>query len=355
MDKKLSIKIATISFLLMLHVVVVHSVNINYDPNGNNIVWFIENFISFRLVKVVIPLFFFISGYLFFLSIAPGVNDTPNTFKEKIGKRFKTLGIPYLFWCTFWFAVIFILQLIPQLSSFFSTPLQKMTLWQQFWNLYIEPINYPLWFLRELLLYVMITPLLYWLVKKFKLAVPAVFFLLSLFYLGIEVLEIYIYRFHMLVYYTIGIYLAIHKNGLKYRLNVGMQILSMIVFLGICALLIWFDINNIDVKTWPIRLISNVATAIGVISVWSLYDYFDDRFHFQQHSVFSYGFIIYAMHGIPILYLKEALVKFFEPSKPMALVFYVVSFTSVILVCLFFGMMLKKLSPKIYLFTTGNR
>ena len=355
MDKKLSLKISIISFFLLLHVVVGHSVNVVYDAAGDNTVWFIENFISSRLVKIIIPIFFFISSYLFFLNFKVNEKLNLKIFKDKIVKRLSTLGIPYLFWCTFWFVFMCFLQVIPQLSSFFPTLLFDLSPWKQFWNLYLEPINYPFWFIRELLLYVIITPILYLMVKYLKLYILLLFFLISIFKMSLfTVFEIDIYRYHMLVYYMLGIYCAINKVNLT--INLKLPLLIFLLFLGfsLCALLIYFDLNY-QINLWYVNLISNITTIVGVISFWSLYDHLNNRFHFKNHEIFSYGFIIYATHGIPILLLKQAIISFLNPTKWQLLFYYILTFIIIILSCLFFGIIMKKFMPKLYSFTTGNR
>ncbi|WP_072542388.1 acyltransferase family protein [Bacteroides mediterraneensis] len=45
------------------------------------------------LVQNAVPIFFFLSGFLFFLK--------KDTFKNKLKSRFRTLFIPYIFW-TLW-------------------------------------------------------------------------------------------------------------------------------------------------------------------------------------------------------------------------------------------------------------
>jgi Acyltransferase family len=356
MDKKLSIKISIISFLLLLHVVVGHSVNVFYDKTGDNTVWFIENLFSTRLVKIIIPIFFFISSYLFFLNFDSPQKINLKKFKEKIIKRLGTLGKPYFFWCTFWFLFMIILQIIPKTSIFFTTKLYQLSLWKQFWNLYLEPIEYPFWFIRELLLYIIISPLLYFLVKQLKFYIIILLFIFSIFkYSLFNVFEIDIYRIHMLVYYCLGIFCAINKTDLSIRLNLFFQIVLIIIGFSLCILLIYFDINNQNNQLWYIVLISNITTIVGVISVWSLYDYLDNKFDFKYKEIYSYGFIIYATHGIPILLLKEATVAILHPSKWQLLGLYIFNFTITIITCLYFGKMLKKKLPRFYQFVTGNR
>ncbi|RYF99011.1 MAG: hypothetical protein EOO02_17780 [Chitinophagaceae bacterium] len=114
MDKSLSVKLSVISFFLLCMVVMAHSFNV--EPGGSQTqqwVWYIETFLSTKFIKFVIPLFAFISGYLFFYDWNSEQRFEPEVFKRKIIKRLRTLGVPYVFWCTFWFVFLFVFQMLP--------------------------------------------------------------------------------------------------------------------------------------------------------------------------------------------------------------------------------------------------
>jgi len=73
MDKFLSYKIRAISFWAILLVVFLHAYNLDTKQQGiiltfpKSYNWFIQNLISNGLTRVAVPLFFIISGYLFFI------------------------------------------------------------------------------------------------------------------------------------------------------------------------------------------------------------------------------------------------------------------------------------------------
>ena len=74
----------------------------------------VSSCISLCLGEIGVPLFFTISGYLFFL------NYSKYDYYRKIKTRTKSLLVPYLIWNTFFICVYFIIQQIPTLSPFFS-------------------------------------------------------------------------------------------------------------------------------------------------------------------------------------------------------------------------------------------
>lgn len=358
MDKRLSTKLSILSFALLLFVVVNHGVNVKFAQSGDGLtVWFLENLISYKLSKVMIPTFFFISGYLFFLSFDASKPFAFGSFSEKITKRLRTLGIPYLFWCTFWFGFWCVLQVLPGVSHLFGTPLHEMPIWKQFWTLYLEPINYPFWFIRELLLYVFVTPLLYLFVKYLKIPGLLILYVAAGFWFSaFNVWDVDIYRFHMMFWYCFGIYCAINKVNMRLNLEIGWQLLLAAVGVGLCIYIQSAEINVPQFENlWYNRFLNNITALIGCVSIWSLYDYFDDRMHFKRHNLFAFGFIVYACHGIPILLLKEMVAKVLNPSPWISFALYFATIAVVIVGCIGFGMLFRKLSPKFYALVTGNR
>lgn len=65
-----------------------------------------------EVVFNAVPLFFFVSGFLFFLN--------KENIWNKWNKRIKTLLLPYLIWCTLYFIYLFFMQRVLGLEPFFS-------------------------------------------------------------------------------------------------------------------------------------------------------------------------------------------------------------------------------------------
>lgn len=110
-----------------------------------------------------VPLFFILSGYLFFHN-APA-RPEPRWFWGKIRSRFFSLLIPYLIanviaWCCFYFA----LRELPQMVSGYLGDRWKDPLFV-FWT---GPINLSLWFIQELIVVVLVSPLLYLLIRYLR-------------------------------------------------------------------------------------------------------------------------------------------------------------------------------------------
>ena len=172
LNSELSERILILRFPLMLGVVFIHA----YDPSIGRGVglqyegWagLVITYISVGIAAVSVPLFFLISGYLFFY----GFTATPAGFCSKILKRGRSLLIPLVFWNVLCIVIFGIAQAIPatrQYSSGRSAPIATFTLFD-YVNAIIgvnrEPIAYQFWFVRDLMLLMLLSPLVYFLLKK---------------------------------------------------------------------------------------------------------------------------------------------------------------------------------------------
>lgn len=154
-------------------VLAVHGVEYSLEniPVMSGVMGFINAFLRDQSV----PIYFFISGYVFFL----GREFTGEVYLAKLKNRIKTLFVPYLIWNTL--AILIKATLfMPCLHSFLPGMASVDMDWsftsvlQCYWDetkgvfaaLYTDsgsifPQNAPLWFIRDLMIVVLCTPLIY--------------------------------------------------------------------------------------------------------------------------------------------------------------------------------------------------
>ena len=111
MTPYLSKKIKIISFSSMLLVVFLHGQLISMSTG---MVLWIQLLITQEITRVAVPLFFLISGYLFFHNYK---EPTYSFFTEKIKNRFYTVFIPYVLWSTLGLLFLYVAQIILPASS----------------------------------------------------------------------------------------------------------------------------------------------------------------------------------------------------------------------------------------------
>ncbi len=162
----------------------VHGVSVSFE----NMPFFMElnHFIDGFLRGQSVPIYFFISGYVFFL----GVELTREKYTKKLRNRVKTLLIPYAIWNVVAISML-LFRRLPFLSSIFPIAHKSQldfslsaileTFWDSSKGIWVDtqssvepagvaiyPADCPLWFVRDLMIVVLCAPLLYWILRHIR-------------------------------------------------------------------------------------------------------------------------------------------------------------------------------------------
>ena len=160
--------------------------------------------VSQTLVKIAVPAFFVISGYLFFKNIE---SWNFQVYQQKMLRRVKTLLLPYLLWN---------LLMAVKLRTFnwnmfwvFNPMAGMQTDWLGCENWMTAPANMPLWFLRDLIVVSMFTPIVYIVLRRWG---NCVMLLLTLLYLsGIGAFAVPGLSMYAVYFFCLGAFFGIRK------------------------------------------------------------------------------------------------------------------------------------------------
>ena len=295
-----------------------NSVDVFYYDS--NIYDFIRIFIVQCLCRLAVPTFFIISGFLFFYNFRKWECDK---YKNKIKNRFQTLFVPYLFWNLISFFSIFGLEylaenglnfdlLVSSLENFLVKHGFLRVLWDNNcvdlvgvenilgYKVYSGgPINLPLWFMRDLLILSLLTPLILFFLKKYS----------KLFLLiigGLMVFNIWLpFTFITptgLFFYTLGGYLAF-KNSIYLSLAAPARLFLMLLNI----LLMIFVVITYNYNPLLYGILLKVFTIIGSLSIVNLVYYFVSKFKINNRFDYSpFSFFIFVTHYnifLPISYI----------------------------------------------------
>ena len=167
---------------------------------------FLKLLVSQTLVKVAVPVFFIISGYLFFANVKVW-NLT--VYREKMFRRVKTLFIPYLIWN---------LLMAIKLKTFswamfcaYWKPAGIQIDWLGNEQLMTAPANMPLWFLRDLMIVSLLTPIIYIAVIRLGFVLMGLLTILYLSGICAFIPGLFAYAVY---FFTLGAFLSIRKQDL---------------------------------------------------------------------------------------------------------------------------------------------
>ena len=352
MDNYTSQKIKITSLLLMIMVVFLHSYNLDRLQGGQILYfekdynWFIQNFIANGLTRIAVPLFFLISGFLFISNSSFTLQD----YKLKVSKRFKTLVIPYLFWALFGLLFYFVMQTIPQSQGFFTKKLIKDYNFIEWINaIFNEPIPYQLWFLRDLIVMVILSPAIVFCIKKLK-----VFFLLVVFFFWFQNLDSIFLTSEALLFFSIGIYLKIFKaEFIVFKPKKTLLLLSVWMLILAIKTMATFE----ESWYWLNIVLLKVSILIGVVAFWWSYDYFQKQIVNNRIVLFTieFSFFIYLTHEPFLTIIKKVLFAVVARTSETNLIVFFVAPVITIVLSIFVGSILKSKLKSIYYFSTGGR
>lgn len=353
----------TISYLrfpLIVGVVFIHNNISTINIQGEELVfenpqWYynIIYLINDAIAGIAVPLFFFISGYLFFYN----ENFSFATYKRKIKSRTKSLLIPYLFWNLLGFLILLIKHL-PQFAAFFpriaEINITPEIFFKSFWDFYppneggiSTPINIPFWFIRDLIIIVIFTPVIKWLITYLKLFFPIILFICWYFNIwpdirGINSVSVF--------FFSMGAYLSIN------RLNITDCFKPLFIpTLVIYPLLAFFDVYY-QGATYH-SYIHNGGIMTGLIMSFNIVSYFlsKHKIHVNKFLTDS-SFFIFAIHCLFISELMKITIKLLQPNSAYTLImiYFLIPFVTII-ISLFLYKLSKTLFPKFTSIITGGR
>jgi len=359
-------------FPLMVFVVFIHvnsfwgSVNydaINYShPSGVDLFNVIRISISHVLAHIAVPMFFFISGYLFFNKLGEWNHKV---YLGKLKRRVKTLAIPFLLWNSI--AILVALQdmirhdgIVAAWNFLSSYDFWKLYWCSQSWN--IDRLNWlgmaapmtgpyliPLWYLRDLMVVMVCSPLLWYLFKYTKIWG---LLLLLLSYVSLIGIEIPGFTPTAFFFFGAGAYFNLNKIDVtqwtwKYRF----------VFYAI-AVVLWAICTRYNSYLTPTgNLIYPFFVIFGSIAMFNLATALVKKRYLIPEILTKSSFFIYVSHMILIAERSSKLSRtlFYSDNFLMPIIGFFFSVFVTIAVCVLCYWLLKRFTPRLCSILTGLR
>ena len=309
---------------------------------------------SYTLSKIVgnmaVPCFFFISGYLFFRNVE---SLSVKLYCDKLRRRVRTLLQPYLLWNLLILALYAIGQMaFPSLFSGANTKIADYSVaeWAQaFWCVEgtQSPINPPLWYIRDLMVMVVLSPLLYCLMKN--RVVGALFLCVMLALAMVNYMPIVWLQPRFILPFGLGVWGALHGlPQLRFR---GWVALIAVLLCG--AGVVGFFMTEGALKYAILQ--ATILVGASLLLYTSRYLAVVRGWRVPKLLNRSY-FFIYLFHYIPLALMMRVLRKVVEPTTNMEyFAIYFGSFIAIVMLSVGLFWVLQKIAPKITAFMLGNR
>ena len=319
---------------------------------------FIYVLLSGCLSWVSVPTFFFISGYLFFSNLGEW---NWSMYIKKIQKRAHSLFIPFLLWicidlvyCTPWI-------IHSGANQWFSDHGWLRVFWdsnrigENVYNNIIGipmhhsfPILTPMWYLRDLMILCILSPIVYWLVKRLKvygLLIVAILMCLNIWipFEGFSAIGFF--------FFTWGGYYRINNYSFVTIFKHFKSFSYIIVFISVLLSLYFYTSN---------RLISEifikVYTVFGVIAVFNIANNVKTNYKNNNSRYAESTFFIYCSHTMMMGLWSIPLSFIWHPQSELAVIlhyFLIIALT--VSSCLIIYIIMNKRLPKLLKVLMGGR
>ena len=319
--------------------------------------------ISLVLAQIAVPMFFFISGYLFFNRLQEW---DWSIYSEKLKKRCKTLLLPYLLWNTIGILFVAFALLrhggVVEVKDYFC----NVDCWKLYWcsrvwagppdwlgmtHAVTSPLLQPLWFLRDLMVVTVLSPLLWCLFRYTRvwgLLLLLLCFLSQIFpsVPGITAASLF--------FFGAGGYMNmnhINPTQLTWRNRYIVYAVAVVLWV-IVTMLIGYDDNGRPMNS----LVSPFFVVFGSLAMMNIATASVKKGYRYAAILTGSTFFIYVSHALLLEFgFKISKVIFGSGSTLMLLFRYLFSVFLIIVICVAVYWLLNRFTPRLCGILTGKR
>ena len=331
---------------------------------------YVRLFFSVVISRSAVPIFFIISGYLLFLKVK---DYSKSVFMVKLRKRWNSLVVPYFSWILLfilwnlmfkvggillhgkpWTGVFDYFQENGYLHLLWNSSVwEERTTWLGLETHNSGPVLLPFWYMRDLIMMVILSPIIHWVIKKIKI-------IFIVFLIAIYVFDV---RFPWIsgtfctagLFFSVGAYFAIKKQDFtdilwKWRY----PICSITILLMVCQTYSGSAMGDMVSRMIHPWLVIFQSFALIIVASYlckypNLYD--------ANKKLSKTSFFIYALHTFILGYIISMIKKV----MPMLDTWYMMTFIYLtapllcVALCIGIYWMFQKFMPGILRVIVGER
>lgn len=335
LDQTLSRTFDWLRFPLALLVVYLHiapNLTVLQSIYGTSSPYFWTSNIVNNIANLAVPSFFLMSGYLMSFNMTSFSFDV---YFKKLKRRGLTLLVPYIIWNLLCLGYMYITRQITEFPG-----------WS---TLFIKPLNFPLWFIRNLILLNLLYPIIWIMARYFKWPF---FIIVVISYILIPLVQnaIYIpsYTLTSFVYFYIGIYGGVNR--------LSFNVTSTAFILGITSLtLISFTLVVLN-PILNVRYVNNFYLLCGTITLFLLTYKLIEAYNIRPIPLLAAASaFIYFSHKLGPTYISKQIVGALLPGGEVTeITIFIVSPIIASLICVVMYFLLSKMHPSILMILTGK-
>ena len=350
-SEQTSKRITVSRYLMIFLVVLIHNTISPFELSKQDanlqfpaMVRFLQELLTGGIASCAVPIFFIFSSYL------QGLKDY--SYRILLKKKFHSLFVPYVVWNTIYIVAYLFLELSPIAKYIKITGQNNILAWnaRNFADAYFGyarpdkgPIAFQFWFIRDLIILELISPLL----KKFIKKLPVLALVLS-FIVYLSGINLFLIKNRSLFFYIVGLSFAEYNVDFfeaADKVKWG-EVIFLSLFFTVAK---FFDFNT---GTSFLRECAGIVLLLKLSGIMA-----SNRFNMQK-DLSHFSFFVFAMHAP---FLSNTIIvlgiKLLEHCN-IAIVFllqYIIPPFLVFLLCVAVGKLLNKCTPPLFAILNGGR
>ena len=289
------------------------------------------------VLRVNIPCFIMMSGYLFYRDFA--IHQLLGKWK----RRLRSLLIPYLCWNLIYYFGYLAASRIEVLAPIVNRPGMTFSLRDMLEAMVFYKSNPVFWFMYQLLLLVALAPVLYVILKNLWTGIVFLAVLLTGIFFRVSLPQL---NLDALFYYAVAGYLAIHsREVVEHVWNRRRAVLGLVLLM----VGIWIGRSYYTDAFIPVIVVYHVLAVFGL---WLMVD--EDWMVFWREWMGDI-FFVYAFHFIVVRFVNKAAAHVFAGNGIVAALLYVTMPVLVIPVCCMVSWVMKRVTPALWGILNGGR
>lgn len=342
-SQETSNRITALRFPLIFGIILVHSISILNNFASKNII----TDILFNFLRGIVPVFIFISSYLFFLK--------KDNYITMLKKKTKRLIIPYVLWIIILCLIfkrkdIYRIFQYDSVSNILRDILELFTINSR---ITLFPAIDHFWFIRNLIILFLISPILIFFIKQFT--IQYMLFVTFLYILIIPYISpILTYNtIHFFFYFSLGAVLGFYN--IDFYILLDRFINQSFIFIVIAALFlnIFSIFNNFNYE--------NITFNLYIFLYFLIIIHLSKKLSTKQ-KVFnilkylsSYSYFVFIIHLNILKYIILSTKDFVPKSNSFFNFMYYFTYSIITAVfCLTIAIVLKRFTPKLYGILNGS-
>lgn len=339
-------KVTTVNFILAIMVVLLHSQNILiYGDVMGTVVHGGEYLISNTIGDLAVPSFFMLSSYLFYR------NYDKSKIVSKYKARAKSVLLPYLIWNLLYYVAFVLLVRLPVVSSIMQTQGVPISFTELLTSLVFYKYNGVYWFMYQLILFIILSPLIYMLIsRKAGIVVLVILYLLNFRVARFPAIAQGLHL-DMLLFWCIGCYFAMHKAKLFEKVESGKNTFLCCAVTGVLVVVRF--VLEFQELVIPHKAFILYSLLVGnVIVFWFALNVL--RYE-KTFSWMKITFFIYSFHPLLVDFVKKGVAAVLPHNPMVAVANYFLAAGISLLIVFGTAKLLKRFCPAVWGILNGGR